>query len=105
MGVGVGLCCRPEISASAFQKFDSQQKTDKSQSNFGTAYSIPDIGTSNATVINVATILITEAQATDQLQAVAHCFLRAKPGVGSSLDWLPKLVNSENWSVVTHIGR
>ena len=43
--------------------------SDKSQSTYGTACSIPDIGTSNLTVSNVATISMTAAPATGQKQA------------------------------------
>ena len=40
-------------------------ETDKSQSTFGTACSKPDIGTSNLTGSNVATISMTAAPATE----------------------------------------
>jgi hypothetical protein len=35
----------------------------------------------------------------NQTQASDHCFSRTKPGVGSSLDQFPGLVESENWEI------
>jgi hypothetical protein len=59
-----------------------QEETDKSQSTFGTACSRPDIGTSNLTVSNVATISMTAAPSTGQERTVASSFQGVRESLG-----------------------